>query len=1073
MNRQDPSQPTRPPLVRTSPQHRPAARRSRLAWGAAALVAVAAFLALARAGGPARAQDAPALTATVTLGNPAITGRAPGGAELTAELFAAGGVLKGGATGNAIPFVGWFNLGLEDAEGQAVPVLAGDRLKLATAAGASIEGVAPALTIAGDADSDRVTGTAPPNAALTVTVSSGLGGDRAELGVVTDPSGSFAADFAGQFDLEAGTSLRAEHRVGSFRWRVERPLTAELNLRLYDASVGGLGPVGGLVRAELRDGVGGQPKAAGQTSTGFLGLFDLDLLDPAGAAVPLRPGDRLRLDFVGTASLDYRVPELDATADVAADTLSGTAPAGLEVAVSVGGGGNPPSRVATAGADGRFTVSFAGEVDLVPGSSGQLRIVERRAGLDVSVARAWGITRLTVRLGEARVEGVASAGEPVQLTLRDGLGLAKARATAQVAPGGSFGGGGSFAATLEDAEGDPVAALPTMRLEYRRPGESIDLAIPTITAEVDPGADRVTGEAPAGAALAITAGPFFNRETLDLVADAAGRYSADFAGMADITPGSTVEVRHVTAAGHRVILETAAAAMRVWPEAGRVDGTVSGNTAVKVAVLDGRGNTRAEASGSSNFAGQFNLAFADAQGRPYYPATRNRLRLTFDQVTHEMIVPAMSIEWDTAGDTVSGEATPGGRVTVRAQPPAGQGNAAATRPITVPVTGFYLADFASEMDLRAGSRLQLTYTLPNGDRSRVDRVLPLLNVQVGGNALSGFALPRVDVAAALKDGARTAGSGAARAGDDQSFALRLLEAGGAAAAIRAGQTVEAVFDVRRLAATVGPLSASLVRGAEELVVAGEGPISRTLAARYQGGNGFARNGVLRTDQAGRYRAELPGGIDGLAGTRVEVSHLDAEGHRFYAIAVAPRLVAYLGMPRARLEAPPLAELRLRLAATPGGAALAQAQARADTEGMAEAELAGTRPTIAVSQTLSAEITTAEGPVNVAMTVADLALSLDTPANLVRGRAPVGQGFFGRFASLRAYLRGTPEPRTITVRTDAQGNFSLDTENAPGGGFPLASAEAIELVHTDAAGHQTVAVAVPRIAVFLPRLSNRQ
>ena len=59
-------------------------------------------------------------------------------------------------------------------------------------------------------------------------------------------------------------------------------------------------------------------------------------------------------------------------------------------------------------------------------------------------------------------------------------------------------------------------------------------------------------------------------------------------------------------------------------------------------------------------------------------------------------------------------------------------------------------------------------------------------------------------------------------------------------------------------------------------------------------------------------------------------------------------------------------------------------------------------------------------------------------------------------------------------TDAEGVFTLDTTN-PGGfnqGFQFGAVERIEVVHTAPSGHQTVAVGIPRIAIFLPRAVNR-
>lgn len=1055
-------------LIRTPdpPPSRPTAPevsvpRPRKLWSICLTATLLAVPAAAEARALAQA-PATAPRATVTLGRPTVTGQAAAGADLTLEVRTAGGALRGGDSGGALPFIGLYSLDAVDADGQPVPIAAGDRVKVAVEGGAAIEDSVPQLTIAGDADTDVVSGTAEPGAAITVTVTTGLGTAGVSQAAVADSGGRYSVAFAGRADLQAGSNLRADHVRGRFTFRAERPLTEQLNVRLYGATVGGLGPNGAVVRAELRR--AGQAVGTGQGAAAFLGLYTLTLADPGGAETPVQPGDVLSVAIGGLPVVAYTVPALPVTPDPATDSVAGTAPAGATVRVTAGTGAGAPAQTTTAGADGRYSVAFAGTVDIAPGTVGQVAVVERRQGLDINVTRAWAVTRLTVRLGEAGVTGIAAPGDPIRLTLRDAQGVGKARATAAVDAGDA-----TFEATLASAAGAPVEVVPTYTLEHRRTGESIDLPIPRLTAEVDPGADRVAGQAPAGVALAVTAGYFFNQRTLTVTAGADGRYTAEFAGTPDIVPGSPVTLLLTTPDGHQVILATAAATLRVWPEAGRLDGTIAGGADAAITVSDAAGQARAAATATANFLGQFNAALRDPAGAPYYPQARDRVRVAFGEAARELLVPPLGIEWDTAAETVSGETTPGGTVTVRVQPPAGQGNAAETRAIDVQGTGFYAAEFAGAMDLRAGSRLQITYTYPNGDRSRVDRILPYLDVQVGGNAVAGYALPRVDVRATLKDGGATAGTGTARAADNQAFDLRTAQRG-QPAPIRPGQRLEVTFGGRNLAVDVGPLAARLVAAGNGWAVRGTGPISTALAARFVDSGGTARTVTVRTDATGAYSRTLPGGIDGLAGTRVEVGHLNADGHRFHTLDVRPRLVAYLGSPRVDVQGAPLGAVDVALSGR-GGAARGAGQL--DTAGAATLGLAGAQPTIGVSMTLAATIDTGAGAdawrATASMTVADVSVALDTPANVVRGRVPPRAGFFGRFATVRAFLRGAAAPRTLNIPTDAAGAFTLNTANPPGAGqgFALADATRIEVVHTAADGHQSIAVAVPAIRVLLP------
>ncbi len=685
------------------------AARSTARSSARALACLLLGLAAAAPSPRSAAAQAPArtLSAVVSLGRPAVTGRSASGAELSVELRGADQTVKGSATGNALPLIGFYTLGLTDADGNAVPVGAGDRIRVADAAGPAIEAVVPALRLAADAATDAVTGTAPPGAAISVTVSSGLGFDAQARGAVADAAGSFAVSFAGGYDIAEGSNLRLDVPAAPFTFRLELPLSAQLALRLYDAAVSGVGPNGAVVEAELTR--GGRNLARGGGGGAFFGIFGFNLLSAAGEDAPLQPGDLLTLRFVGLSAYDYKVPELDAQADAAADTVSGRAPAGAEVQVTAGAGGGASTLRVVADAGGRYVATFAGQADLLPGSAGQVQLVQRQPGLTVTLSRAWALTRVEALLGSATVSGITAPDAPATLILRSAGGTEKGRAAFAAAAGN-----GAFQVDLADLLDRPALILPSDRLSFRRGAESFELTIPNLTAEVDIGQDRVSGQAPAGAALAVSARVLFNTQTLAATADAAGRYLADFRGRLDIVGGSRVDVVYSYPEGHRVRLVEAASSIRVWPELGRVDGTVPGGTELTVVALDTLGLPVASAAGMASVLGRYDLTLVTPKGERHLPRAGETIELRFEGLKRTMTVPPLGIDWDTAAETVSGETTPDGTVTVVAQPPEGQGNGAVTRAVAVPPSAFYRADFAPDADLRAGSRLQVTYTYPNG-----------------------------------------------------------------------------------------------------------------------------------------------------------------------------------------------------------------------------------------------------------------------------------------------------------------------------------------------------------------------
>ncbi len=1042
-----------------------------LVAGALALAAVLSAVRPARAQAPTPTAQPPArpLQALVSLGRSAVTGRAAGSAELQLELRGTGGGLRGSAAGNALPFLGFYNLNLADADGNPVPVTAGDRIKLSDAAGGAIEAQVPELRIAAEAAADTVSGLAPAGAAISVTVSSGLGFDAVSLSAVADGQGAFRASFAGRYDIAEGSNLRLDLPAGPFTFRLELPLAATLNLRLFDAAVGGTGPNGATVGAELRR--GGRLLAQGGGQAAFFGIFGFNLVNPAGEPEALQVGDQISLAFPGLAQHAFTVPLLEAQADAAQDLVTGRAPAGAELQVTAGAGPGAVSQRVQADAEGRFQAAFAPNVDLAAGSSGQVQLLLRQPGLNVNLSRAWALTRLEAVLGENTVNGIAAPDAPATLILRAAAGAEKGRAA--VAPAAT---GGAFQVALVDPLDRPALMQPGDRLAFRRGSESFELTLPKLTAEVDIGQDRISGEAPAGASLQVSARVLFNVQTQTVTVGADGRYLADFKGRLDLVGGSRVDVLYTYPEGHRVRLVEAASSIRVWPELGRVDGSIPGGTELTVVALDSLGIPKGQAAGTASALGRYDLVLSDAAGRTYLPQPGDKVELRFEGLRRGMTVPALGIDWDTAAETVSGESVPDGTVTVVAQPPQGQGNATVSRSVPVPASAFYQALFKPDADLRAGSRLQVTYTYPDGNRARIDRAIPWLNAQVGGDRVAGLALPQAAVQARLEQGAAERGRGAATAAVDQGFSLRLADGAGRPAPLAGGQTLSLSFG-RSLSRPVLPLSLRLEQAADQSwSLSGTGPISRSLSLRLEGG--AARTVTVTTDQAGAWRRGLPAGVGAGPGLRAELSLLDEEGHRFYSVDVLSRLTAYLGTDRVGVEGRPLAQARLGLEAAGGGAPLAQATAGLDSEGLLEARLTGSAPRLQAGQGLALNLEPLDGlPGRQArMTVADLSLALDTAASRITGRVPAPAGFQDRLVTLRLSPRAGGAVRSFTALADDQGAFSLSSANPgflAGPGLPLTQVGLVELVHTGADGHRTVLAAVPRIAVFLPRLSLRQ
>lgn len=1026
-------------------------RRPRLARPAA-LGALALLLGLGPAPFAGAAARPTAVSgATVLIGRAAVSGQAAAGAMLTGDLIGANGRIRATAPEARASAAGAFALDFIDLDGLAVPLVSGDRLRVRENGTQALDVTVAELTADGDVALDSVTGTAPAGAAVVVEAYNLLPLQPASVSVTADAGGRFVATFAGQFDLTANSTVRVTVQQGVLTTRLERSLGEQVQLRLYGAAVQGLGPNGATVRGTLRS-AAGAPKGGGEAAPGFLGFFTLDLANPAGEPVLMEPGDRLGLDFVGLRQLEWTLPELSASPDAATDSVSGRAPAGATVAVSAGA----TTVSAVADSDGRYSASFAGQVDLVPGSTGQ---AVTTLGSNLTVARSWGLTRLSLLLGSDTLTGVASAGPPVRLTLMGDDGGRLAATTVQPTAGGLFGGGATFNARFVDGAGSGVALASGQIVGYSRPGEDFEVRVPPLSAVADLPADKVMGTAPPGAVVTVSASTLvFFTQNRQVTADAAGRWSADFAGAFDLVGGTSIRAELALPGGHLAAVATTGAALRIWPELGRLDGAVRPGAELDIRVVDAGGQARATATTTSNFLGQFEAELRAPGDSEYLPRPADRITVRFATGEALLVVPALAIDWSVAADRVYGEASPGGTVTVSARPPSGRGNNRVTLTVPVSASGTYDADFSGQQDLRAGSRLEVTYTYPNGDRSRVDRVLPLVNVQAGGNAVFGFALPRANVVARLEPGA---GSGRAAAGVDQQFALGLTDSAGQPVSIGDGQVVDVDVGGRFVKVPVGPLSARLTPSSRTL--SGTGPVSSTLEARLIPATGQPRTLGVTTDATGAFSRTLPANLSLIGGTTAEVGYVTPEGHRVFTVAVVPRLVAYVGTSQVAGLMDPLVNLTLALA-EPDGTSRASGAARAASDGHFATLLAGERPRLTPGQRLSA----LAGSQTAVMTVQDVAVAIDTAANRIVGHLPVGEGLLGRFVTLRVSQLGGTE-LNVTALADAQGAFSVDPAN-PGllvPAFSLASVSRVEVVHTSPEGHQTIATARPSWRIFLP------
>lgn len=253
-----------------------------------------------------------------------------------------------------------------------------------------------------------------------------------------------------------------------------------ISVVLFDASVRGTGTPGGTVVVTLRD-PGGRLIAKRAAHVGKKGNY--------GAPMPpmsIVPGVTIRVDD-GSRATSLSVPDIRPLVDREADRVSGSAPPGSSVTITVRQGpmccgpALKATRTVTADGTGRYRADFSAVTDII---GPNLVDVDVPIGDDLVVARGvapW----LNVNHGTSLFQGYSSIGTTFRLGIRGPDG--KSRLSLRVTPEPYSGG---FAGMWQDRAGRPVELRPGDRLV--RSGLP-DLVVPRFAFTPDPDTDTLTG----------------------------------------------------------------------------------------------------------------------------------------------------------------------------------------------------------------------------------------------------------------------------------------------------------------------------------------------------------------------------------------------------------------------------------------------------------------------------------------------------------------------------------------------------------------------------------------------------
>ena len=470
---------------------------------------------------------------------------AEGGAapEVWAELTDGGGSLKGRASGLAA-FDGSAELRLDrgglSADG-TVAILPGDLLRLMAVYPDGRRGsrdiAVPPMGVALAPEGGRLRGWAPAGESVLVITADARGGFDSATAVAT-ADGRWTLDLEAGLDLgpgASGTVLHTDRSGVTFQAAWSLPMltvpagasTVDLQLRP--------GEVACLLMSDTVNIF--MPRAKGCVR-GQGGPVTLALRDAAGALVGIRPGDRLRLDFVvpDAPTIPPRPPlilvwpAITVRVDPVADAASGSAPPGSRLSLAPEG---RPSAAQTVVADGAgaWRADWSGQLDLAADQAVQVTLPDS-PGLSL-VARASRLDWVDPYVARATGQGVAGAA--VSMRLVDAAGQELALQRSQV------GVDGRFSLELQNGDPWPRAIGEDERLELAGDGWQAVIGALDLRLNADADADTVSGRAGPGSQVQARAEGA--ADWVEGAADAAGDWQLDLSGRQDLLPGSMMELQ--------------------------------------------------------------------------------------------------------------------------------------------------------------------------------------------------------------------------------------------------------------------------------------------------------------------------------------------------------------------------------------------------------------------------------------------------------------------------------------------------------------------------------------------------
>jgi hypothetical protein len=507
--------------------------------------------------------------------------------------------------------------------------------------------------------------------------------------------------------------------------------------------------------------------------------------DSASSFLMLDTGDIVTVTTPRGLQAAMTLPVLTGQIDPATDIVSGTAPPNTPLTLilyyysiptppvptptpvaphRMGGGDGLYTVIVTSTAQGDYQINLQGVIDLVGVSIGEVKLITADGH---GVARVFGaipqpqVVECSARLTSVYVGGSGvgleahSCSQYMQVTLRllDALHHVKASQQWLFSPGNywsSFSTGfysgtqpilivpGDVLELHAHTQPSPLptpapthAPVPTPAAVVRTPttmtsDQWITITVPLLTTQLDPIANAISGQAPAGTivSLALYRDSYYPLRTMTATVNAQGAYTASLMGIDTIAPGDRARVSYVSGEPIEFYAMNVLPVLRAPIYGVEVSGWLPPYAPFTATIDSPRVITAVYRSYASDIGTMYANLPAHAPG--------DTIVVTTPQLTRRLTLPVLTARIDRAAATVYGQAPPNARLKVDLT------SYSRSQVVTATADGYYTATFADVAPL-SSAHGRLTYFDADGDQAYLEFATLYWEVTLDASCVTGSA----------------------------------------------------------------------------------------------------------------------------------------------------------------------------------------------------------------------------------------------------------------------------------------------------------------------------------------------